>query len=132
MTTCACDAPGSGGGSILDEICVTSQGPAASERLTSQGITMKLVLILGLSALTAQTAHAEPFQKLADGAVLHTASGWTFPQSIGDFQRVGDPQGIAGTPDGVANYEFVVNGNKQSATVYVYPPDSRAEEDRKS
>lgn len=87
---------------------------------------MKLVLLLGLTALTAQTAYAEPFQKQADGAVLHTASGWTFPQSIGDFQRVGDPQGIAGTPDGIANYEFVVNGNQHSATVYVYPPDSRA------
>src|SRR5688572_20130920 len=89
---------------------------------------MRLPILVGLAALTGQTAYAEEFQTLADGAIRHTASGWTFPKAIGNFQRVGDPQGIAGTRDGVANYEWSDNGNQNTATVYVYPPDTRADD----
>ena len=89
---------------------------------------MRLSFLIGLAALAGQTAYAADFETLADGAIRHTASGWTFPKAVGDFQRVGDPQGIAGTRDGVANYEFTADGNQYSATVYVYPPDSPAED----
>jgi hypothetical protein len=89
---------------------------------------MRMLFLMGLAALTSQTAYAQEFQNLAEGAVRHSASGWTFPKAVGNFQRVGDPEGIAGTPDGVATYEWSDNGNQNTATVYVYPPDTRAED----
>lgn len=55
------------------------------------------------------------------------ASGWTFPNSVGDFQRVGEAANVAGTAaDTVAQYERSANGSRTAATVYVYPRDSRA------
>jgi len=87
---------------------------------------MRMLFLMGLTALTSQTAYAQDFQNLADGAVRHTASGWTFPKAVGNFQRDGDPVGIAGTHDGVANYKFAADEEQYSATVYVYPPDSPA------
>ena len=89
---------------------------------------MRLCLLIGFAALAGQSAHAEQYQQLADGAFRHPESGWTFPAAVGDFKRVGDPIGIAGMRDAVANYELLANGNKHAATVYVYPPDSRAED----
>jgi hypothetical protein len=78
--------------------------------------------------LTGRTVCAENFQELADGGVRHTESGWVFPKAVGEFQRVGNPEEVAGTRDKVAKYERSAEGNRIAATVYVYPADSRAED----
>jgi hypothetical protein len=79
-----------------------------------------------ITLIILRTAHAEDFQKLADDAIQDTESGWIFPKSVGDFQRVGDPRKISGTRDCTARYERSANGLQSTATVYVYPPDSPA------
>ena len=79
-----------------------------------------------VSATAISTGFTQDFATLADGAARHTASGWVFPKSVGEFQRVGEPEVIAGMRDAVAQYERSANGLKTTATVYVYPPDSQA------
>jgi hypothetical protein len=87
-----------------------------------------LFSITALALLAGRTVCAENFQELADGGVRHTESGWLFPKAIGEYQRVGNPEEVAGTRDKVAKYERSTEGNRIAATVYVYPPDSRAED----
>ena len=62
----------------------------------------------------------------ADGAYWHHDSGWVFPATIGEFERVGVPQDVAGSRDAVAYYSYVANGVRTTASVDVYPPGFRA------
>ncbi len=71
----------------------------------------------------------QAFTSLPDGAVKHVASGWVFPKTQGEFQRGSDPTIAPGTTaDAVGEYERSANGLRTTATVYVYPPDSPADD----
>lgn len=79
-----------------------------------------LVLTLGSERATAASG---PFAMTLDGEMIHVASGFSFPNKIGDFQRVMTRQyDVAG--NGVSiGYE--VDRPRIAATVYVYPSSGR-------
>lgn len=77
--------------------------------------------------LSSAGAPADPIHSKADGAFWHHDSGWVFPETIGEFVRVGVPQDVAGSRDAVAHYARVVDGVRTVASVDVYPSDSAAE-----
>ena len=66
----------------------------------------------------ASTSRAAPFEKLSDGRIQHTISGFVFPSRIGAFQRAETRQyNQAGSDVSVAyNAGVLIAG-----TVYVYP-----------
>jgi hypothetical protein len=84
------------------------------------------ISLASILLLVAGAGHAADFQKLDDGGVRHANSGWLFSKNIGDYARVGEPEGVAGGSDGVANYERPGSGSRVSATIYVYSSDTRA------
>jgi hypothetical protein len=81
-------------------------------------------LIVTLAPLLCQMAHADPIHAIADGAFWHHDSGWIFPAKIGEFERVGIPQDVAGSRDAVAYYARTLNGIRTVASVDVYTRDS--------
>jgi hypothetical protein len=86
-------------------------------------------MILGVMIVLASVARAAQMDalRLVDStAVQHVASGWLFPQTIGNFTRDGEPNRFEGTDDYAANYRDTTAGSDLRATVYVYPADSRA------
>jgi hypothetical protein len=58
--------------------------------------------------------------------VKHAPSGWVFPGSVGEFVRSGEVEFAGATNDAVAHYERTANGLRNTATIYVYPPNSPA------
>lgn len=86
----------------------------------------KLSLIALLALLPHQPAHADPIHAVADGAYWHHDSGWVFPEKIGEYERVGIPQDVAGSPDAVGYYACVENGVRMTASVDVYLAKSAA------
>ena len=86
----------------------------------------KLPLIALLAFLPHQPALADPIHAVADGAYWHHDSGWVFPEKIGEFERVGIPQDVAGSPDAVGYYACVENGVRMTASVDVYLAKSGA------
>ena len=86
----------------------------------------KLLLIALLAILPLAPGLADPIHAAADGAYWHHGSGWTFPEIVGGFARVGIPQDVAGSEDAVAHYARVENGMRNTASVDVYQAASAA------
>jgi len=86
----------------------------------------KLSLIALLAFLPYQPALADPIHAVAGGAYWHHDSGWVFPEKIDEFERVGIPQDVAGSPDAVAYYACVESGVRMTASVDVYLAKSAA------
>lgn len=86
----------------------------------------QLLLIALLATLPHVPALADPIHVAASGAYWHHGSGWTFPESVGRFSRVGIPQDVAGSEDAVAHYARVENGIRSIASVDVYQAVSAA------
>ena len=86
----------------------------------------KLLLITLLAVLPHPRGLADPIHAAADGAYWHHGSGWTFPETVGRFARVGIPQDVAGSEDAVAHYARVENGIRSTASVDVYQAASTA------
>ena len=84
----------------------------------------ELSLIALLSALPLARLHADPIHAKADGAYWHHGSGWTFPERVGGYARVGVPQDVAGSEDAVAYYAIEEDGVRRVASVDVYLPSS--------
>ena len=79
-----------------------------------------LVFTLGNERTTAASG---PFAVALDGNIVHMASGFSFPNKIGKFQRVMTRQYDA-TGQGVSvGYE--VDTPRIAATIYVYPSSGR-------
>ena len=85
-----------------------------------------LLLIALLAVLPLAPGLADPIHAAADGAYWHHGSGWTFPEIVGHFARVGIPQDVAGSEDAVAHYARVENGMRNTASVDVYQAASAA------
>lgn len=52
-----------------------------------------------------EPALADPLHKIGvDGAWVHANSGWVFPRSVADFERVAQPYNIDGNDDAGAEY----------------------------
>lgn len=86
----------------------------------------KVLLGALLAYLPHQLALADPIHAVAGGAYWHHDSGWVFPEKIGEFERVGIPQDVAGSPDAVGYYACVENGERMTASVDVYEAKSAA------
>ena len=86
----------------------------------------KLLLIALLATLPHAPGLADPIHAAAGGAYWHHGSGWTFPEIVGGFARVGIPQDVAGSEDAVAHYARVENGIRSIASVDVYQAASAA------
>jgi len=80
----------------------------------------ELSLIALLTALPLARLHADPIHARTDGAYWHHGSGWTFPERVGGYARVGVPQDVAGSEDAVAYYALEENGARRIASVDVY------------
>jgi hypothetical protein len=74
--------------------------------------------LLHAAATTGDTLHGT-----SNGAYWHHDSGFTFPQRIGAFVRIGVPQDVAGSSDVVVHYA-TDSGERISAIVDVYPSDT--------
>lgn len=83
-------------------------------------------LIAFLVFLPFQPGLADPIHAAAEGVYWHHGSGWTFPEAVGRFARVGIPQDVAGSEDAVAHYAYVENGVRSTASVDVYQAASAA------
>jgi hypothetical protein len=70
------------------------------------------------SAVLSSTLRAAPFEKLPEGRIRHTISGFIFPTHIGAFQREQMHQYNQAGSDISAGYNA---GVLIAATVYVYP-----------
>lgn len=68
-------------------------------------------------------AASAPFGVTLDGNIVHTASGFTFPNKIGEFQRVMTRQYDAVGQGVSVGYE--VDRPRIAATIYVYPSSGR-------
>src|ERR1700740_782438 len=69
------------------------------------------------------TAASGPFAVALDGNILHIASGFSFPNKIGQFQRVMTRQYDAAGQGVSVGYE--VDHPRIAATIYVYPSSGR-------
>src|SRR5580700_10948464 len=69
------------------------------------------------------TAAAGPFAVTLDGNITHIASGFAFPNKIGEFQRVMTRQYDAVGQGVSVGYE--VDRPRIAATIYVYPSSGR-------
>lgn len=82
-----------------------------------------------LALLASRSGYTQSFESLPDGGVRDAGSHWVFPKAVGDFQRVGEPARVPQTlHDSYAQYEWVRAGVRSTATVYVYPTESNAED----
>jgi len=88
----------------------------------------ELSLIALLAALPLARLHADPIHAKADGSYWHHGSGWTFPERVGGYARVGAPQDVAGSEDAVAYYAIEENGVRRVASVDVYLASSASAE----
>lgn len=84
----------------------------------------KWLVIASLAIMSG--VQAGDFTALPEGAIRHDASGWVFPQVVGEFRRAAEPVFAPNTRDAVAQYERSANNLRIAATVYVYPSDSNA------
>jgi len=82
-----------------------------------------------LALLPQRASHADPIHAVADGAYWHHGSGWIFPESVGQYVRVGIPQDVAGSEDAVAWYAFQEGGERRLASVDVYVSSSASAKD---
>ena len=89
-------------------------------------VKYKALAAFGWIALTSAVC-ADPIHRQADGAYWHHDSGWIFPEKIGDFVRVSEPQDVAGSRDAVAYYARERDGERIVASVDVFPADSAAD-----
>jgi hypothetical protein len=81
-------------------------------------------LTLAFSGLSERaTAAPAPFAVTLDGNIIHVASGFSFPNKIGDFQRVMTRQYDVNGRDVSVGYDD--NKPKIAATIYVYPSSGR-------
>jgi hypothetical protein len=80
--------------------------------------SLLLTLALLVSLLTYPLRAANPFETLPDGGLRHTFSGFIFPKSIGDFERVNTKRYNEEGSDVSAGYNV---GSTIVATVYAYP-----------
>lgn len=74
----------------------------------------------------AQVAHADTLHSFG-GLFWHHDSGWQFPERIGEFERVGMPQDVAGSTDVNTHYARVA-GERVRAAIDVYAVDSALSE----
>jgi hypothetical protein len=79
-----------------------------------------LVVTLGNERATAASG---PFAVTLDGNIIHMASGFSFPNKIGNFQRVMTRQYDAAGQGVSVGYE--VDKPRIAATIYVYPSNGR-------
>jgi hypothetical protein len=79
-----------------------------------------LVVTLGNERATAASG---PFAVTLDGNIIHIASGFSFPNKIGNFQRVMTRQYDAAGQGVSVGYE--VDKPRIAATIYVYPSNGR-------
>jgi hypothetical protein len=88
--------------------------------------TLLIGATLGALALSAASL-ADPIHRIENDAYWHHDSGWVFPQRLGEFEREGAAQDVAGSRDAVAHYVRVWRGERVVADVDVFPADSAAE-----
>lgn len=62
------------------------------------------------------------------GLFWHHDSGWQFPERIGEFERVGMPQDVAGSADVNTHYAHVAGGKRVATVMDVYGVDSALSE----
>ena len=79
-----------------------------------------------LLLLASLHVHADTLHHIGGGAHQHHDSSWVFPESIGEFIRIGTPQDVDGTIDVVAYYSRTTPAGTTTAIVDVYPPTSAA------
>jgi hypothetical protein len=79
------------------------------------------LVIFGVSVVA--TAASGPFAVTLDGNLIHIASGFSFPNKIGDFRRVMTRQYDAAGQGVSVGYE--VDRPRIAATIYVYPSNGR-------
>lgn len=79
-----------------------------------------LVFTLGNERATAASG---PFAVTLDGNIIHIASGFSFPNKIGNFERVMTRQYDAAGQGVSVGYE--VDKPRIAATIYVYPSNGR-------
>jgi hypothetical protein len=91
-----------------------------------QNAFLAVVASLALSACKSQqpTYLAQPLAVNAQGSYTHTASGMTFPPTVGYFERVNITQYDAAGEDVGVGYNLVSQIVDIAATVYVYPAPS--------
>ena len=82
-------------------------------------IFASLILVVAF----ATDVHGGPFERLGDGRIRHTFSGFTFPTHIGVFQRVQMRQYNQSGSDVSAGYQA---GALIAATVYAYPAPTQS------
>jgi hypothetical protein len=86
----------------------------------------RLLAFLGLVFALANdpmAAAPAPFAVTLEGNIIHIASGFSFPNKIGDFQRVMTRQyDVAGQGVSVG---YEVDRPRIAATIYVYPSNGR-------
>jgi hypothetical protein len=86
----------------------------------------RLLAFLGLVFALANermVAASGPFAVTLDGNIIHIASGFSFPNKIGAFQRVMTRQYDAAGQGVSVGYE--VDSPRIAATIYVYPSNGR-------
>ena len=82
------------------------------------------LVILALFGVSFAAAGASgPFAVTLDGNITHIASGFSFPNKIGQFQRVMTRQYDAAGQGVSVGYE--VDRPRIAATIYVYPSSGR-------
>jgi hypothetical protein len=74
------------------------------------------------------TSTADPIHPIAGGAYWHHDSNWVFPARVGEFQRVGIPQDIAGSRNASAWYALERDGARFVAEVEIRARDEAAGE----
>jgi hypothetical protein len=84
--------------------------------------TLLIVCFLFIDVSVASSSRATPFERLPDGRIRHSVSGFVFPSRIGAFERAETHQyNQAGSDVSVAyNAGLLIAG-----TVYVYPAPSQ-------
>jgi len=88
--------------------------------MMTRSLLLTLALLVSLS--TSSLRAANPFEALPDGGIRHTFSGFIFPKSIGDFERISTKQFNDEGSDVSAGY----NAGPVVATVYAYPAPADA------
>jgi len=86
----------------------------------------RLLAVIGLVFALANeriVAASGPFAVTLDGNIIHIASGFSFPNKIGNFQRVMTRQYDAAGQGVSVGYE--VDRPRIAATIYVYPSNGR-------
>ncbi|HST36965.1 MAG TPA: hypothetical protein VLK25_10105 [Allosphingosinicella sp.] len=84
--------------------------------------------IAAIALFAAAPLAAQPQDITAPGTVPHRAAGTGFPESIGDFRRLGVVRYDAEGRDISANYQLVRDDGEIRASIYIYPgePDGSA------